>query len=41
MTKPEPKQITVKQFNHLCGVAAVRGDFYTRYTNKKRLKKGL
>ena len=41
MTDTKPKQISKKQFNHLCGVAAVRGDFYTRYTSKKATKQGL
>ena len=25
------KEISTKQFDYLCGVAASRGDFYTRY----------
>ena len=29
------KEVSAKQFDYLCGQAAVRGDFYSRY------KKGL
>ena len=28
------KPISTKQFNYLCGQAAARGDFYTRYRKK-------
>ena len=31
MPSLKQKQITVKQFNHLCGVSAARGTFYDRY----------
>ena len=31
--------LSQKQFNHNCGVAAVRGSFYERYTAKYRTAK--
>ena len=40
MAEIKTKQINVKQFDYLCGVAAARGSFYDRYKAQVQSKKG-
>ena len=40
MPRPNTKQISIKEYGYLCGVAAARGSFYDRYKAQAQSKKG-